>query len=33
MAYLLNKIGNKEDAIKVLIEECENVADILEYAV
>lgn len=32
-AYLLIKVGNKEEAIKVLIEECENVNDVIELAV
>lgn len=32
-AYLLIKVGNNEEAIKVLIEECENVNDVIELAV
>jgi hypothetical protein len=32
-AYLLIRIGNKEDAVKVLIDECDNVADVIELAV
>ncbi len=32
-AYLLIKTGNKEEAIKVLIDECENVSDVIEMAV
>ena len=32
-AYLLIKVGNKTEAIKVLIEECECVSDIIELAV
>lgn len=32
-AFLLIKIGNKEEAIRVLIDECENVSDVIELAV
>jgi hypothetical protein len=32
-AYLLIKLGNKSEAINVLIDECENVSDVIELAV
>jgi hypothetical protein len=32
-AYLLIRLGNKETAIKLLIEKCENVSDVIDLAV
>jgi hypothetical protein len=32
-AYLLTKVGNEEEAIKILIENCENVSEVIEMSV
>lgn len=32
-AYLLIKMGKKEEAIRVLIDHCENVSDVIDLAV
>jgi hypothetical protein len=32
-AYLLIKVGNEEEAVRVLIDECSNVADVIELSV
>lgn len=32
-AYLQNKLGNKEEAVRVLIDECPNVSEVIQLAV